>query len=741
MLLRLFDREGMQLIPSLEFAAPLPELEAIRRGGGPRGRSHRVDRPGRKPWCAVASAAARTGAVLQRARIRACRRPCSAVLRGGCPSATPGIRRLPGMAIRLSADGYAQLPGPEWGLDDATIAAFERDAKAPRARRRPGSLRPASRVSRPRAASPSVARVARGPVEQILPEGARTMLAASDPTAACIWPAPRSSAAKESQTDLKPALSRHTTMADLYLNAGIDAKNFQANRQLVFLRPERLAPGGNLAAKAAELEIGQMPDVERYFQGLPVAGSLFFHVPREIHIPSFDQKSPIKPSYTWLGFAAVAVGRSKIAAASSTIWPRSTRKPMFDGGWLLPMGQEDAIREPGGRIPLVAGRAVPAGRPIGNRRRSRSPSARERTANRTYLYAVNDAPFRVTARIHVETQSGCRLEELTGLRKVPPLKSDPEGGMYWEIQLEPYDLVAVAAKLKPNVAGLRVRKSLCRKRSSRPWSARSASWASGRPPCAIRRPWTCWKIPTSKNPPTPRKGIPGWSATSCDGVSVQLDSSSRPRRQAVGAHRQHTGRWPALVSRPLPAPTTGRVSMSVWLRIADPNKQPPLRLALEGKLNGRDKYSFAPVGRAARRIARRRELVQPMGPIHFPGRRSAAGRPVVAAGKIRPDGAGRSLGRRRATVQSGLQPAGNHRTLETHHPGRRETAETARSTIACTCWKAIGRASWTKTSACPWKIQSPRNPPPAWPISPPRRLPPPKSPPPKIPIAPAGSTA
>ncbi len=34
MLLRLFDREGLQLIPALEFAAPLPELEAVRRGAG-----------------------------------------------------------------------------------------------------------------------------------------------------------------------------------------------------------------------------------------------------------------------------------------------------------------------------------------------------------------------------------------------------------------------------------------------------------------------------------------------------------------------------------------------------------------------------------------------------------------------------------------------------------------------------------------------------------------------------------
>ena len=34
-----------------------------------------------------------------------------------------------GMAVRLSADGYAQLPGPDWGMDDATIARFERATK------------------------------------------------------------------------------------------------------------------------------------------------------------------------------------------------------------------------------------------------------------------------------------------------------------------------------------------------------------------------------------------------------------------------------------------------------------------------------------------------------------------------------------------------------------------------------------------------------------------------------------
>ena len=35
MLLRLFDREGLSLVPAVEFASPLPELEAVLRRGGP----------------------------------------------------------------------------------------------------------------------------------------------------------------------------------------------------------------------------------------------------------------------------------------------------------------------------------------------------------------------------------------------------------------------------------------------------------------------------------------------------------------------------------------------------------------------------------------------------------------------------------------------------------------------------------------------------------------------------------
>jgi len=53
-----------------------------------------------------------------------------------------------------------------------------------------------------------------------------------------------------------------------------------------------------------------------------------------------------------------------------------------------------------------------------------------------------------------------------------------------------------------------------------------------------------------------------------------------------------------LRSNPFPPSPTGRVSVAVWLRIGDGDRQPPLRLALEGVQDGREYYRFAPVGMA-----------------------------------------------------------------------------------------------------------------------------------------------
>jgi hypothetical protein len=394
------------------------------------------------------------------------------------------------------------------------------------------------------------------------------------------------------ETELRPSLPRHVTLADTLLRAGIDSRNYLDNSRIVLLRPERCAPTGELNVKALEMELAELPDADRYFQNSAATGSLFFHPPREIRIDSFDQKSPIKPSYTWLvaqTSASDKLNRRRFVHSLATL----DAQAVFDGGWLLPMGQEDSIRD------LVAAyRALPAVKfqQIVDKQNTSQPVTFRAgvQAGRTYLYAVNDAPFRVTAKLHIAAASNCRLEELTGARKINPPKADPGGGMTWELRLEPYDLVAVqlsdpAAQLaRPQAMwpddieqalGMEIRKL----------GARAAVLRS--PPVPKMLENADFERAAEKN-----ISIPGWAGTTRDGVLIEL-TRSHVHGGKQAAIVSSNGPIACLVSQPFPAPTTGRLSMTVWLRTDAAGRQPPFRLAIEGKLDGRDYYRYAQVGR------------------------------------------------------------------------------------------------------------------------------------------------
>ena len=515
--------------------------------------------------------------------------------------------------MRLSADGYAQLLGPDWGLDDATIAQFERDTQL----HVPGNG--------PQRFAERSAYFGQEPQRRVWLEWRAAQLAKFYRTAyeelVAIRPGSRLYLAgagmfggPELESELRPMLPRRSTIAAALLRVGIDARYYQdQQRQIVLLRPERVLPQANLGARAADLEIGQMADFDSYFQTASVPGSLFFHQPREVRIESFDEQSPFKPSYTWLVSQPVPSGaqnRRRFVHGLATL----DAQVMVDGGWLLPMGQEEALRG------LVAAyRALPPIRfqPVGNRQQSdASQPVTFRSGvhgGRTYLYAVNDAPFGATARVHVEAGPDCRIEELSGMRKIAPLKSDAGTGTYWEVQLKPYDLVAVQLS-DPNA-------QFSNPHATWPDTVETALGSQirrlGARAAALRnpQPWDVLANPGFESPAGGDGPIPNWDVSVRSGVSIQLDKTQKHGgRQSVRI--ASTGGVACLVSQPLAAPVTGRLWMAVWLRVSDANRQPPLRLAIEGKLQGREYYRFAPIGLA-------------------PGRRSAVEAHPRAVGTVR----------------------------------------------------------------------------------------------------------
>jgi len=599
MLFRLFDREKLQLVPAVEFATPLPQLESLRRYGGTESEGLEWIGPDGVPWGQVHGA--RRGLA-----------PYYNVLDPRVQEAMLAVvrelarrygqhRSFAGLAVQLAAHGYAQLPGPDWGLDDATMARFQRDARL----RLPGEgpSRFAHRAEMLRREEyrhtwmewrasrlTQFYRQLQAEVNAVRPGSRLYLLGGGTFTGT------------ELESDLRPALPQRATAAEALLRVGISPQHYEADANLVLLRPERLAPSSRLGAQAVSLELHQMPDIDRQFQALAVPGSVFFHQPQELRVPSLDEKIPLRPSYTWLVPSVVPSGeqnRRRFIRSLASL----DAQVIADGGWLLPMGQEDGLREVTAayrRLPPVRMARV---EPPRAETTSQPVTFRYGThAGRTYVYAVNESPFPAMARVWIDASAECRLEELTGARRVAPLVRDVEGTS-WTIELLPYDLIA-AELSEPGVKFSRPEVVLpgtaeaALEQRIRHLSARAAALRNPPPLRALGNPGFERAAPPVERLAVGEEQILDWVATKRPGVTIHIDKSQR-HSGSRSAKVTSTGPVACLVSRPLAAPTTGRLSMSVWLRVADVTRQPPLRLAIEGKLDGRDYYRYAQVGQPA----------------------------------------------------------------------------------------------------------------------------------------------
>ena len=577
LLFRIFDREELQLIPAMEFASPLPELEAILRRGGPESAGVRwIGRAG-LPLTEVLPSAQGSSPYynvlhprVQEGMLRAVRELVSRYAHH--PS-------FAGLSLQLSGHGYAQLPGPQWGLDDVTIAAFEADTaiKIPAA----GTEKFADRADFISARCQTqwlnwrAARLAAfyGRVEAEF-KGIR-------PSARLYLAGANVFAGEKLEHQLKPTLPERDLNQAL-MQVGIDIARYHFPDGPILLRPERVGPRWSLSRQAESLVLQRMLDTDRSFNTLPLTGSLFYHQPQQVRLDSFDAKSPHQPSYTQLATEPVPSGsqnRRRFVHAVATL----DSQVIFDGSLQLSMGQEDSIRQladayrrlPAARMHLVSDQPDSSHiQPVTIRYVNQ--------AEGTYVCVVNDAPFAVTARIGVLAPGGCRLDELTGRRRVEPLRADANG-MYWLVNLDPYDLIAVrlsdpGAKLANSRVFLPSDVHASIEASIDDLAARVGTMYSHPPMDGLHNS-------DFESPPAPDKKIPGWIAPAQPGAVIQLDST-RKHGGTRSAKLSCQGPLASLVSQPFDPPTTGRLTVAAWL-LMPPGKEPAqLRLAVEGTRDG-----------------------------------------------------------------------------------------------------------------------------------------------------------
>ena len=617
MLFRLFNREGLRLIPAIEFASLLPELERMRLdanlASGQLDGMDMVRRDG-KPWSEVHTPRGGLAPHYNPLDPRVQR-----AMRGVVKELVDRYAHHPafaGVALQLGAETFAQFPDENWGWDRVTRERFARASGVDLIPDTPGTVITDAERSlwlNWRASQlGTFYKSLRATIGHRRENGRLYLLGA------------RMLDYRRLQRELRPALARRgrrplamdkanadpapgapmkpadRIIREVMLRVGIDSDTFRDDAQVVLLRPHRLAFQAPVNERAVDLRLQHSAAFSRYFANAGSTGTLLFHKATPLSLPTLDERSPFgkENTHSWL-LAHFSPGgtanRRRFVHALATL----EADTLIAGGWMLPMGQEDAL------LPFFSTfRRLPA-----RRFRDVLPQA-EMTSNQpvivrtlveqgqTLVYLLNDSAWPVEAHLEFQIQRDCRIQSL-GPQRIRPLVLRGSRAT-WSASLDAYDLVAVSlsaedvkvlgwtvsyadevtATLQEQLQDLQKRVRMARERYPTAGLANGGferASEAGRPTGWMHAPV-----------------VPGGD------LGVELDSQQSHSGER-SLHLQHAGRsrrsrilW--VRSRPLERPLLDRLTLAVWARIPAAAAQPPLRLAIEGQVNDQSYYRYAWVG-------------------------------------------------------------------------------------------------------------------------------------------------
>ncbi len=594
MLMRLCDRAGIQFIPSVKFTTPLPELEALRNAPGAETIGLEPIGGDGRTWLARGGAKRGQGVYYNALDPRvqdAMRHIVEEIAQryGHHPS-------FGGIAVQLSPEGFALLPDESSSLDDATIARFAEQT---------GTTVPGQGEDRFAARYQFLhGSAARRPwldwrAEQMaaLYRGMEGDIARTHAGAKLYLNPHELFSSRWVQIALRPSLPPQSDPVDILLRTGLDPQRFLGQQNIVLSRPQRIGPQLSVA-QALQTQWNRLPELDAAFANPDGGATMIFHEPLPLKLPSFDAVSPFGPekTKTWLvpQFSSVA-GASRQALIHSLAALDS--RTIFDGGWMQTLGQEADLE------PVVqVYRRLPA-EPFRNvepkAAESRTQPVLLRTlvvGGRTFFYAVNDSPWPLTLDVEMESASLFKLESLSPDR--PGALARQGTRAVWTVSMQPYDLVGGelnCARVKIDGWRVILAPELEADLKERIRDARLRANALREP-----QPRELLLNPSFEMPV--RDGhISGWSRPRAAGITVEVDvSQGHTGRQSLHlVSRPEPGKQPSVVwirSEPFDVPRTGRLSLLAWIRVDDPAQQPKLRLAIEGRMDGKSFYRRANVG-------------------------------------------------------------------------------------------------------------------------------------------------
>lgn len=587
LLLRLFQREGLQLVPVLHFNAPLPAVEQMR---------------------AAASGDESTALVLtslsgesredtwQAGSEMSFYNPLHPDVQQAATDVVRDFTRryahhesLGGIGLMLSRYSLPVMPGQSWGADPVTFARFAEQHLAdemPDEITRPfvsetlnGPARQAWLLWRQQQIGQWLTSM-REAVTEFAPSG-KLFLLGTDLFET-----------QDAFSTLVPSLRRRSDLAVAAARIGLPLETVAADEQMIFLRPFSVAPEKSLADRRLNFQLNLWPR-DREGRAVPDDGILFLRHYAWAHFEQLQRSQPFGQPETH----PVMRLQPLIAGESWSCQPLAdgmlTGQPLYivDGGWLAGLGQEQATAswvEQFTRLPAV--RFTPV-EPVTTDSPVGSVVRQVVHGESGWFYILNPTPWETRVTLQWSGKPSW-LQSLSGESWLP---EDNGPGQQLTLHLQPFELKAGMMDAEATITGFREQPdpavpARLQERLDRLVSR--VSQAEQAPPMDV--------LANPDFEPVEEASADnrfGWYYDQSSAESISLQSES-PWSGDSSLSLRSSGPPVWIRSEEFAAPGTGRLSVSVMLRTRNPEQQPPLRISVQGSDGEQLYYRFGSVGQA-----------------------------------------------------------------------------------------------------------------------------------------------
>ncbi len=603
LLFRMFEREGLQLVPAIVPTGPLPELEQAlweqQLREQHQGASRRTSiRP--VHW---------NGSVSTResASDRPIYNPLSESVQHLLTSMVDELAEryadhpsFTGLSIVARPDSYAALPGQQWGYDEETISRFwlEKTGREIESSDRNEVLRQLTGEHLEAWMNWRAQQMANGY------RAMTTRLRERVPNARLFLSPVDLFRNEELNAAFTPSLHTSTDFKRQMLRVGWDAGQLAEIDGLTILKPKRIAYNHSLASNRIEIHLNNNRQMDEFFSQADSAGDLHINRISWAHFSQLQEMEPFRnqggplmrlqpfsPSDHW--------ARQKFLNSLRA----NDCQILVEGGPHLSTSQNESLEElirTFRQLPAVRFSEVPLNSPMNGSNQTVFPVVvrQQNAADHTWFYAVNASPWPVRLKLNSQINS----TDLEWISDPPPSWKDRDGSTTTsnvtganartlELELEPLSLIAATVPSSrtiesyefelPTDAANRLRKQVYVLQSK------------------LQRATQVPAIPVLQNPDFDVDGQPtisGWQMSSGNEAAISLGQADAFNGSGYLKIRNEGAETAWIRSNAFSLTPTGRLSVSVWLRTENPAQQPPLRISIEGASDGSGYYRFGAIG-------------------------------------------------------------------------------------------------------------------------------------------------